>query len=371
LVGQTFLSVRGDGRRTDRNVCPTAVGRMTCETALLAITQGPYDASTRYRVEMFRPFLEAAGVTVDAVAWPVAEDERRAVVEAARRYDAVVVQRRLLFLPHVIRLRRAVRRLSFDFDDAVMLADSANGIPVPLLDKCWQFAAMVASCDAVTAGNAHLAGWAGAFADRRRIVVIPTTVDAPVRSHPRSDSSLILHPSSFPVLVWIGQRSTLPYLLSLERPLRALSRRFPGLTLRVIADAAPVIEGVRIELRPWSQATEYADLADATVGLAPLPDDPWTRGKCGLRLLQYLAAGVPAVASPVGTQREIIDAGAAMPARREPEWTEAVARLLADAALRASLIHRGSRLVAERFTAQTQADAVIRAWCGSDLRGRP
>jgi glycosyltransferase involved in cell wall biosynthesis len=325
---------------------------------LLAITQSPDDASTRHRLGLHVPHLAAAGVEVRAVEWPRDEEPRRAVVASAADFDAVLVQRRLLPIRHALALRRTARRLAYDFDDAVILRDFAGWYPLPLLDKVVQFAALVSSCDAVTAGNGCLAGLAARFAPRRRIAVVPTVVDADRFAPPGE-------PREPPtVLGWIGQRSTLPYLQAIAGALSRLARRRPGLTLRCIADAAPGIPGLTVELRRWTLAGEPADLASLDVGLAPLADDPWTRGKCGLRLLQYLAAGVPALASAVGVQAEIASTGAAVSVRRPGDWASALHGLLTDGALRRRISTAGPALVRSRFTPAVWADAVRIAWCG-------
>lgn len=329
---------------------------------LLAITQAPDDPSTRYRLSIYRPYLQAAGVQVHSVPWPVPEPGRRRLVEAARDFDAVLVQRRLLPCRHVRALRAAARRLVYDFDDSLIYQDSAAGRPWVLLDKLWQFRALLSRCDAVTAGNGFLAELAEAHGARGRIYIVPTVVD-PAVYVPLTGARQRLQESR--VLGWIGQRSTLPYLEAVREPIQALARRRPGLTLRVIADAAPEMPDVAVEFCRWTAAGEVTELETLDVGLAPLPDDVWTRGKCGLRLLQYLVAGVPAVASPVGTQAAIVRRRAALPACSNHEWVESVGRLLDDAPLRARMVATGRSLVQRVYAPSIWAPRVRAAWCGT------
>ena len=103
-------------------------------------------------------------------------------------------------------------------------------------------------------------------------------------------------------------------------------------------------------------------LGGSAVGLAPLPDDPWTRGKCGLRLLQYLAAGVAAVASPVGVQAEILAGGAGWLATSEAEWTAALLALLADPAACAALATAGRARVEAAYSLRAVAPRLLAAW---------
>jgi glycosyltransferase involved in cell wall biosynthesis len=141
--------------------------------------------------------------------------------------------------------------------------------------------------------------------------------------------------------VWIGQAATLPHL-EIVRP----ALLDAGIPIRVIADRAP--EGT--ELRPWSEETESRDLAECHVGLMPLPDDAYARGKCGYKLLQYYAAGLPAVVSPIGVNR-VMAAGGALLAREPGAWVAAVRRLEGDPGLRRSLATAGRAFVERRYAA--------------------
>lgn len=329
---------------------------------LLAITQGDDDPATRYRLGQYRPRLLEQGIEVESVAWPREESARLSVLSRADQFDGVVVCRRLMRVGHVKELRRRARRLAYDFDDCVTRRDSSLGIPWRLLDKVIQFRAMMASADVVTAGNAHLAQLARACGARGRVEVVPTTID--LARYPLPLSPIAGTP---PVLGWIGQPTTAKYLHSLRRPLEQLSERFPGLTVRCVGASVDLGPRVRVESRDWNGATELEDLRSFTVGLAPLTDDAWTRGKCGLRLLQYLAAGVPAVADAVGVQREIVQTGAALGAHRPEDWTHQVTRLLRDPSERARLSRLGRKRVESTYTADRGGALIRELWCGASL----
>jgi len=173
----------------------------------------------------------------------------------------------------------------------------------------------------------------------RRVLVIPTTVEITAAPRP----PLLPHPTA----VWIGQKATLPYLDPVVQAVRDA-----GYLLRVIADAAP--EGA--ELVPWSLETEHARLAECHAGLAPLPGAPFARGKCGYKVLQYYAAGLPAVASPVGVQRTLAEGGALL-ARTPAEWTAALLRLKEEGGLRGP---RGRAFVERRYAAPALAERLKR-----------
>lgn len=337
---------------------------------LLAITHpgSAVSVSTRYRVTAYEPYLHPHQIHVETLHWPrrAAEGaEQAALLESVAQADAVLLQRYLPSRRWLRRIRARARRLVYDFDDAILYAESTRGRPRLLLQRWWRFRAMMRCCDAVTAGNAYLAELAQREVPQRRVEVLPTTVDwdrydrAPSRTE------------TAPVVGWIGGRWTLPYLEQLRRPLERLSAEIPGLTVRVIADQAPNLGKTRVELVPWAAETEVRELQRLRVGLAPLPDDAWTRGKCGLRLLQYLAAGVPAVASPVGTQAEIVRAGAALPASSDADWCQALHRLLTEPAAAAALAARGRELVREQFSTSSWANVARELWCGKEASAGP
>jgi glycosyltransferase involved in cell wall biosynthesis len=142
----------------------------------------------------------------------------------------------------------------------------------------------------------------------------------------------------------------LPYLARAEEALRRLAQRRPGLRLVVVSERAPASFAAPIEFRPWSKETEAAALAACDVGIMPLDDDDWTRGKGGFKLLQYMAAGLPTVASPVGVNREItVEGETGYLASTTGEWEERIERLLGDADLRERLGLAGRRRVEENY----------------------
>ena len=129
--------------------------------------------------------------------------------------------------------------------------------------------------------------------------------------------------------------------------------------LRIIADATPTMPpGIPVEAIRWSLEGEAAAIDGMHVGVAPLPDDPWTRGKCGLKALQYMAAGVATVAEAVGANREVIEHGHnGFLAATAGEWIECVGRLVDNVALRAQLAAAGRRTVEERYSMRRSAEA--------------
>ena len=151
--------------------------------------------------------------------------------------------------------------------------------------------------------------------------------------------------------MWIGQHSTLASLACAQRHLAAAAACLPGLELRVISNSSLPLAGTRVVPRAWSPATEAAELADGDIGVNWLPDDSWSPGKCGLRVLQYMAAGLPVVANPVGMNRSmVVDGETGYLASTPQEWAAAIARLAADPELRRKMGAAGRRLVSHRYS---------------------
>jgi glycosyltransferase involved in cell wall biosynthesis len=316
---------------------------------VLGLADDPAGPSARYRLAQFAPALAERGITLEMLQVPRGMRARAAFFRGLPPHDCVVLQRVLLAAGEIKRLRKAAKRLIYDFDDALPFRTPEQG-GGRSSRRSARFRRLCAAANAVIAGNTVLARLA--HDDARSVRVIPTVVGIdryPVREAPdRHD-----------VLVWIGQPPTLPYLEALAPAFRVVAERRPGVTLRCIG-AEPSAElrdipGLTVEVRSWSAATEVAELQQATLGLAPLSDDDWSRGKCGLRLIQYLAAGVPAVASPIGVQGEIVAAGAAWGASGDAQWAESISKLLDCAPDRNHLAAEGLRMARADFSVEHAA----------------
>jgi glycosyltransferase involved in cell wall biosynthesis len=271
---------------------------------------------------------------------------RLAIGSGLDSYDAVILQRKLLPRWAVALLRRRARRLIFDYDDAVWLRDSysAKGFDDP--KRAARFRATVGACDLVIAGNEYLAAEARRFAPTARVRVIPTCVDAgkyTPAAHANADGVR---------LVWVGSSSTLKGLERFAPTLSAIGRAAPGARLKLICDRFVEFPPLAVERCVWDEATEAACIAASDVGIGWVPDDPWSRGKCGLKVLQYQAAGLPVIANAVGVQSDFVrDGETGFLAATTDEWVAAV-RKLADPGLRARLGANGRRQVEERYSVE-------------------
>jgi glycosyltransferase involved in cell wall biosynthesis len=296
-----------------------------------------------------------------------AATRRAAEVVRMRRYDVAFVHREAFPLGYPV-FEWLIRRLRvpylFDLDDAIYLPNvSAANRPLVALKRPHKAVAIARGARMVTVGNEFLAEWARRHNDEVR--VIPTTIDTDLY-RPREE-----RPEGPPCVGWSGSRTTIQHLAPLRGVLRRLQLEW-GVRLRVIGDASFSVPGAEVEALDWDEGREIQDLSELHVGLMPLPDDPWSRGKCGLKALQYMALGIPTVMSPVGVNREIGAAGAALFATSEREWHAAVCRLLDDPSLRAELAVRGRERVEARYSVTANSPRyrdAIRAAASTPARG--
>jgi glycosyltransferase involved in cell wall biosynthesis len=291
---------------------------------------------------------------LEVVSWPKSRARRRLALQRASAADGVVLSSRLLTALDRRRLRRRARRLAFDFDDALPFRDSRRGATRSKTRRR-RFLGIVQAADAVYAGNRFLAALATEAG--RDPLVLPTTVDVREGAiDPEPEGELT-------TIGWIGSRATLPYLEERAIVLSALVASGRRFRLRVIADAEPVFPpGIPFETVPWDPATWEAALSGIHFGLAPLPDDPWTRGKCGLKVLQMLALGRPVVASAVGVQADqVVHGTTGFLAQDRASFLDGILKLMDDPALRRRLGAAGREDVRRRWSVEAWAPRLVGA----------
>ena len=325
----------------------------------------------RFRFEQYIPALEAAGWQCELSPVVSAADDapiyspghaaakarvfagalltRLRDVRRVRAFDVVFVSREALMINWggiEALLAGSGARLVYDFDDALWLQGhaTAGGPWSWLRGGAPKLPGILRRADLVLAGNDYLADYARAFASR--VEVMPTTVDtATHRPLPRP-------PNPLPVIGWSGSPSTVPYFDALTPALMRVRDALGGqVRFRLFGDASYRNAALALSGEPWRLETEVADTAALDIGLMPLPEDAWTRGKCGFKALLYMACGVPAVVSPVGVNREIVADGVnGMWADGEDAWVAALTRLARDPGTRARLAAAGRRTVEERYS---------------------
>jgi glycosyltransferase involved in cell wall biosynthesis len=245
-------------------------------------------------------------------------------------------------------LRRRIPRIWFDLDDAVWMRDSFAGKGFESGKRFRRFQAICRASELVIAGNEYLAE-NSRKAGANRAVTIPTCVDIhryPLAKHERRGADL----------VWIGSSSTLQGIEAATTLLAEIGRNVPGVRLKLICDRFVHLPGLEIVDVPWSEATESAELAAADIGISWIPDDPWSRGKCGLKVLQYMAAGLPVITNPVGVHPEMVRHGeTGYLVNSASEWVDAVRTLAHDPDLRRRMGAAGRRVVEERYSVEAGA----------------
>jgi glycosyltransferase involved in cell wall biosynthesis len=311
----------------------------------IALVDRPDHVCCRYRLKAFVPFFERHGHSLDLVSLPPHWWGRLALLRHLR--DAsVILQRKLLASWELTLLRQTVRHLVFDFDDAVFLRDSYSPKGVHDARRMRRFAATVCASDAVIAGNSFLAAEAARWVPTNRDYVIPTCVN------PALYPQLEPWPFAAPLqLVWIGSSSTLQSLQAIAPLLEVVGRALPGLQLKLICDRFMRFSQLAVVECPWRESHEAEEISTADVGICWMPDDLWSRGKCGLKVLQYMAAGLPVVANPVGVHREMVRHGeTGFLASTAAEWIEAIRILARDPERRERMGQAGRRLVESNYS---------------------
>lgn len=347
---------------------------------VLAIVPSKYNTSPgqRFRIEQWEPLLAEKGVVITYS--PFETDElravlyqngntvskvksvlvgmrsRRAELDLVREFDLVYVFREAALLGPPWFERKIARSgvpMVFDFDDAVFVAykSPSNGYLSYLKfpDKTATICRLSAH---VMAGNQYLADYA--LKQNSNVTIIPTTID--------TDKYLSDWRTEEPEIVtigWSGSFSTVQHLDTIREVLQELAKT-EKFRLRVIGTPNYDLKGVNTEVMQWRPESEIDDLGAIDIGLMPLPDEEWSRGKCGLKALQYMALGIPTVCSPVGVNSTIIQNGEnGFIAGSRDEWVAVLKKLLHDAELRRRVGRAGRATVEKGYSAKSQAPRVL------------
>lgn len=335
----------------------------------------------RYRIEQWAPLLEKRGAQVvfepfrcEALHSLMSQPgklpqktflmlsalwRRLQLLRRIREFDCVFIYTEAAMLgpAFIERLLRYMRvPIVFDFDDAIFLHYTYIS-PVSRYLRLLKFPGKTKTicqlADHVLAGNPYLAEYASKF--NPKVAIVPTTINTAIcttnGSRPRS---------RLPVIGWTGSYSTLQYLNSLGPTLQQLAKR-ERFKLRVIGVSSYKLPGVEVEALAWRSATEIADLREIDIGIMPMPDDGWTRGKCGLKALQYMALGIPTICSPVGVNTTIIRDGVnGLLATSEEEWLNQLSRLIHSPDLREKLGKAGKVTVQADYSSAVHAERVFK-----------
>ncbi len=313
--------------------------------------------ASRYRVLQYIPHLKESRIEAKVALFPDSFCAWMKLFSELKDYHIVFVQKKRLWRWQLWYLARKHIRIVYDFDDAVMFKSPVDG-GGRSFKRQRTFSRMVRYSDQIIAGNDYLKSQALPY--NKNIVVIPTTIDMSrytVKDYGKSKENITLG--------WIGSKSSLPFLKELAPAFDQLASKYNSLELKIICNDFFECNKMPVVKKMWKLEDENSDLHDIDIGLAPLPNHEWTKGKCATKLLQYLAKGIPVVCSPVGIHNEIVKDGVnGLFATSNQEWIDKIKLLIVDKALRERIGLEGRKTVDLSYSLRANAPKFTQAITG-------
>lgn len=303
------------------------------------------DQGHRFRVEQYFPHLIAHQVEPKWQPLSGSWKERLILYRQLPFFDVVCIQRRLLSPFEFYWIRKKSSKVLFDLDDAVMYRSSSSPRPHSL-SRWLKFRWMVKGSDVVIVGNQFLKNEVLKVDREKKVFVIPTSIDTSLYPQKKKISE---RPEI--ILGWIGTKGNLKYLKKLEPVFETLHQRFPQVKLKIVSNDFYDSSHLPIVKKPWKLEDENEDLISFDIGLMPLNDDLWSRGKCGLKIIQYLSVGVPVVCTPVGINSDIVKDGEnGFWATNDQEWVDRLSTLILNQELRSQMGLKGIETVEREYS---------------------
>lgn len=336
---------------------------------------GRLAASTRQRFDQYGPYMTA--VDCEPEPWPLLDDRylselyengRRNIIYLSERYfdriakivlrndvDLLWVHCELLpffpdFIEKIILLRK--KPIVFDYDDAIFHNYDQHQNPLIRALFRTKLKTILSTAEVAFCGNGYLADYARRYC--RNVEIVPSVVDTNIFSPGHRPSN-----AASARIGWIGTPSTWREFMVPMMPLLTAVADAEGARVTAVGAGAAATGHSLLDSLPWSEQTEVARIRDMDVGVMPLADTPWARGKCGYKLIQYMACGLPVVASPVGVNSTIVEHGVnGFLAETAQQWKEALETLLRDEALRRRMGIEGRKKVDKNYSLQVQGPRV-------------
>jgi glycosyltransferase involved in cell wall biosynthesis len=302
------------------------------------------DQGHRFRVEQYFPYLIAHQVEPKWQPLSGSWRERLHLYRQLPFFNVICIQRRLLSPLEFYWIRKKSPKVLFDLDDAIMYRSSSSPHPHSL-SRLLKFRWMVKGSDVVTVGNQFLKNEVLKVDRAKKVFVIPTSIDTNL--YPKKKN--VSHPPEI-ILGWMGTKGNLKYLKKLEPVFEMICQKFPQVKLKIVSNdfyhsQLPMIK------KPWRLEDENEDLISFDIGLMPLSDDPWSKGKCGLKIIQYLSVGVPVVCTPVGINSDIVKDGEnGFWAASHQEWVDCLSTLIQNPELRYQMGLKGIETVEKEYS---------------------
>ena len=300
---------------------------------LFIVTNNPHRASYRQRIGVYLDIFRDNEINCEVAKLPKGFLARLKLFKRATDFDGVLLHKKKLNFFDAIWLRRYSRKIIYNFDDAIMYSDknpdrNSRSHFVP-------FRRTVRIADMVITGSAYLAEHASKFNTNVTILPIGLKVGEYKIDRPSEGDNKVR-------LVWIGSKTTLDYLAQIKSVFEKIGSRFDNVVLRIVGDDFFDLQNMQVEKRTWSKDTRISDLATGDIGLAPLPDNRFTRGKCSFKVLEYSSAGLPVIASPVGTNAEYVKDGiTGFFAIDDRQWINRITELIENPHLRKKMGQQG------------------------------
>ena len=297
-------------------------------------------------------FLGKAGVALKSIR------KRFSDLQKAKKADIVFIYREALFLGSTWferQMQKTQAKTIFDFDDAIWIHDVSNANRLfSFLKNPNKTPELITLVDKVFAGNPYLAAYAQQF--NKEVVIVPTTIDT-------KEYKRIQQPENGRVCIgWSGSITTIKHFEHAIPFLIPIVEKYgEKVYIKVIGDKTYLNKALGVKGHPWKKDTEIEDLSEIDIGIMPLPNDKWAKGKCGLKGLQYMALEIPTLMSPVGVNTEIIQDGVnGYLVEKETEWVEKLSLLIEDQPLRQEMGKRGRETVLEKYSVEANKELYLR-----------
>jgi len=279
--------------------------------------------------------------------------EKLKLFKSVNQYDILFIQRKRFPVLWLKYIRKNARKIVYDFDDSIMYRNSKAANPESNT-RVKMFKNMINASDHVIAGNEYLQKNTTPYT--HDVTVIPSPIDMafyPQKKYSEKNDNITLG--------WIGATGSIHYLEKMRPVFEALGKKYEDLRLKIICDTFFDCDNMVVEKKYWNEKDEVADIQSFDIGLMPLMDDPWSHGKCGLKVLQCLATGVPVVCSPAGINREIVEDGVhGFWANTREEWIEKQEILINDHDLRQRMGMEGRKRVIEYYSLKANAPRMLK-----------